>query len=311
MSALFRKVSQVAVIGTATSIGWLLGYNRSHEKGGANFPAIETVSAASYQGSIVNTQVPDVVPVPSSNAPRIAQIMRFGFPSLSNVRSLNDYVLSYDTRNRIPYWVCEHLTAENVAKNPNVDRAKCDFHEDTSVHQYFRSENRDYKGSGFDRGHLAAAGNHRRSQEDCHETFLLSNMSPQVGRGFNRDKWNDVEQYCRQLTKSYANVYVCTGPLFLPRREEDGKLYVKYQVIGQNHVSVPTHFYKVVVCESSTGELDLESFLLPNVEIDDSVPIASFHVPLETIERASGLLIFDKLSQKKFKKINGQKVGWF
>lgn len=311
MSALFRKVSQVAVIGTATSIGWLLGYNRSHEKGGAKFPAIETVSAASYQGSIVNTQVPDVVPVPSPNAPRIAQIMRFGFPSLSNVRSLNDYVLSYDTRNRIPYWVCEHLTAENVAKNPNVDRAKCDFHEDTSVHQYFRSENRDYKGSGFDRGHLAAAGNHRRSQEDCHETFLLSNMSPQVGRGFNRDKWNDLEQYCRQLTKSYANVYVCTGPLFLPRREEDGKLYVKYQVIGQNHVSVPTHFYKVVVCESSTGELDLESFLLPNVEIDDSVPIASFHVPLETIERASGLLIFDKLSQKKFKKINGQKVGWF
>lgn len=311
MSALFCKVSQVAVIGTATSIGWLLGYNRSHEKGGANFPAIETVSAASYQGSIVNTQVPDVVPVPSPNAPRIAQIMRFGFPSLSNVRSLNDYVLSYDTRNRIPYWVCEHLTAENVAKNPNVDRAKCDFHEDTSVHQYFRSENRDYKGSGFDRGHLAAAGNHRRSQEDCHETFLLSNMSPQVGRGFNRDKWNDLEQYCRQLTKSYANVYVCTGPLFLPRREEDGKLYVKYQVIGQNHVSVPTHFYKVVVCESSTGELDLESFLLPNVEIDDSVPIASFHVPLETIERASGLLIFDKLSQKKFKKINGQKVGWF
>lgn len=278
MSALFRKVSQVAVIGTATSIGWLLGYNRSHEKGGANFPAVETVSAASYQGSIVNTQVPDVVPVPSPNAPRIAQIMRFGFPSLSNVRSLNDYVLSYDTRNRIPYWVCEHLTAENVAKNPNVDRAKCDFHEDTSVHQYFRSENRDYKGSGFDRGHLAAAGNHRRSQEDCHETFLLSNMSPQVGRGFNRDKWNDLEQYCRQLTKSYANVYVCTGPLFLPRREEDGKLYVKYQVIGQNHVSVPTHFYKVVVCESSTGELDLESFLLPNVEIDDSVPIASFHV---------------------------------
>ncbi|XP_063607610.1 endonuclease G, mitochondrial-like [Penaeus indicus] len=311
MSVLFRKISQVAVIGTATSIGWLLGYNKSHEKVRVGIPGIETVSAASHQGSVINTQVPDVVPLPAPNAPRIAQIMRFGFPSLSNVRSLNDFVLSYDTRNRIPYWVCEHLTAESVAKNPNVDRAKCNFHEDASVHQYFRAENRDYKGSGFDRGHLAAAGNHRRSQEDCDETFLLSNMSPQVGRGFNRDKWNDVEQYCRQLTKSYANVYVCTGPLFLPRREEDGKLYVKYQVIGQNHVSVPTHFYKVVVCESNTGELDLECFLLPNVEIDDSVPIASFHVPLETIERASGLLIFDKLNQKKFKKINGQKVGWF
>lgn len=45
-----------------------------------------------------------------------------------------------------------------------------------------RSENRDYKGSGFDRGHMAAAGNHRLSQKDCHETFLLSNMAPQVQR---------------------------------------------------------------------------------------------------------------------------------
>ena len=43
-----------------------------------------------------------------------------------------------------------------------------------------RSENRDYKLSGFDRGHMAAAGNHRSSQADCNQTFLLSNMAPQV-----------------------------------------------------------------------------------------------------------------------------------
>lgn len=66
--------------------------------------------------------------------------MRFGFPGLTNVRSLDDYVLSYDTRTRIPYWVCEHLTAAGVTKNPNVDRSKCDFHEDLSVHEYFRCE---------------------------------------------------------------------------------------------------------------------------------------------------------------------------
>ena len=34
--------------------------------------------------------------------------------------------------------------------------------------------------SGFDRGHMAAAGNHRQSQEVCDETFLLTNMAPQV-----------------------------------------------------------------------------------------------------------------------------------
>lgn len=29
------------------------------------------------------------------------------------------------------------------------------------------------------------------------------------------------------------------------RLENDGKLYVKYQVLGKNHVAVPTHFFKV------------------------------------------------------------------
>ena len=47
------------------------------------------------------------------------------------------------------------------------------------------------------------------------------------------------------MAKRNPNVYVVTGPLYLPRQEPDGKLYVKYQVIGKNQVSVPTHFFKV------------------------------------------------------------------
>lgn len=86
---------------------------------------------------------------------------------------------------------------------------------------------RDAQGSGFDRGHLAPAGNHKQSQEYCNETFYLSNIAPQVGAGFNRDKWEHLERYVRKMTKRYKNVYVCTGPLYLPKRESDGKNYVK------------------------------------------------------------------------------------
>lgn len=81
----------------------------------------------------------------------------------------------------------------------------------------FRSQNTDYKGSGFDRGHLAAAGNHKSTQKCIEQTFYLTNMAPQVGQGFNRDSWNRLEKYVRKLTKMYANVYCCTGPLYLPR----------------------------------------------------------------------------------------------
>ncbi|CAG7709874.1 unnamed protein product [Allacma fusca] len=242
---------------------------------------------------------------------RVSQIMRYGFPGLENVRSYDDFVLSYDRRNRVPQWVFEHLTRESVAHNSSVDRSKCDFHEDTSIHQFFRSTNQDYKGSGYDRGHLAAAGNHRISQHHCEQTFVLSNMSPQVGRGFNRDSWNRLEKHVRGLTKHYKNVYVCTGPLYLPRLEADGKSYVHYQVIGKNNVAVPTHFFKVVVGEDQNGHVDLESYVMPNAPINDEVPLQAFQVPIESIERGAGLLLFDKINRSSFRAINGRKTSFF
>lgn len=162
-------------------------------------------------------------------------------------------------------------------------------------------------------------------------------MAPQVGSGFNRDSWNRLEKYVRKLTKQYANVYVCTGPLYLPKKEADGKTYVKYQVIGTNSVAVPTHFYKVVVGETNDGRYELESYVMPNQKIADETPLNLFQViifaatpsnfilqkkkkmcnrrpfshsqvPPESIERAAGLLFFDKISKKHLQKINGKKV---
>ncbi|XP_058448112.1 endonuclease G, mitochondrial [Malaya genurostris] len=264
-------------------------------------PIFGTVSAASPIPLEEKSTVP-------SNVSRIGQIMKFGFPGLDNVRSYDDYVLSYDRRTRVAHWVFEHLTAERVKHNDAVDRSKCDFKPDDSIHPFFRSLNSDYKGSGFDRGHLAAAGNHKAEQKHCEQTFFLTNMAPQVGVGFNRDKWNNLERHIRKLTKEYPNVYCCTGPLYLPRKESDGKLYVKYQVIGSNNVAVPTHFYKVVVMETADKRLEMEAYVLPNQKIDDQTPLSMYQVPPETIERAAGLLFFDKISRSNLSKINGKKV---
>ena len=112
---------------------------------------------------------------------------------------------------------------------------------------------------------IRSVGNHRRDQKICDETSLLSNMTPQVGRGFNRDKWEHLERYARKLTKLYRNVYVCTGPLYISHMEEDGKMYVKYQVIGQNNVAVPTHFFKVIVGELTTHHWITSVFPMVNM----------------------------------------------
>lgn len=128
-----------------------------------------------------------------------------------------------------------------------------------------------------------------------------------MGVGFNRNIWNTLEKYTRSLLKTSPNVYVCTGPLYLPQAESDGKRYVKYEVIGPNSVAVPTHFFKIIVFETAGHSLAMEAYVMPNRAIDDSTPLKSFLVPPESIERHAGLLFFDRIAKEKLTLVNGKK----
>ncbi|KAM4616976.1 endonuclease G, mitochondrial isoform 2-T2 [Polymixia lowei] len=246
-----------------------------------------------------------VIPVPSveaaadltvyqgSASPGSRAVMKYGFPSLANIKSRESYITSYDPRTRTASWVIEQLNSASLTGTS--DRKFCDFKEDDSIHVYHRATNADYKGSGFDRGHLAAAANHKWSQKAMDDTFYLSNVSPQNPH-LNQNAWNNLEKLCRSLTKHYLNVYICTGPLYLPRAEADGKLYVRYQVLGRNHVAVPTHFFKVVILERADARgVELRSYVFPNAPVDEKLPLECFLVPIESIERASGLLFIPNI----------------
>ncbi|KAI5726493.1 hypothetical protein M8J76_003639 [Diaphorina citri] len=299
MSKILRRRAQIfGLVGSAFVGGWcsksLIDY----------FQSISSVSAKTLT-PYENPNVPSIAN--STKAQRISQIMKYGFPSLDSLRSFDDFVLSYDRRNRTAYWVFEHLTKENTAYSEAVNRSKSEFFEDDSIHEYFRGRNSDYKYSGYDRGHLAAAGNHKANQKHLDQTFVLSNISPQVGAGFNRDKWAELEKHSRKLLKQYPNVYVCTGPLYLPMKSPNGKKYVNYEVIGDSNVAVPTHFFKIIVAENENGKLVMENYVLPNAVISDSTPLTSFMVPLDSIQRAAGFLFFEKLDKSKLISVNNQK----
>ena len=63
-------------------------------------------------------------------------------------------------------------------------------------------------------------------------------------------------------------------------RNEPLSRSLSIQVIGQNNVAVPTHFFKVVVGETASGggDLEMEAYVMPNEAIPDSAPLASFQV---------------------------------
>ena len=170
----------------------------------------------------------------------------------------------------------------------------------------FRAKLNDYFRSGYDRGHQVPAADCKFSQAAMDDTFFLSNMCPQVGAGFNRDYWAHFEDFCRRLTGKYPSVRIVTGPLYLPKREADGKWRVSYEVVGNPpNVAVPTHFYKVIVAEdgSAGGPVAVAAFVLPNAVIGNKVPLTAFETPVEMVERASGLEFLRKLPAARRKEL--------
>lgn len=73
-------------------------------------------------------------------------------------------------------------------------------------------------------------------------------------------------------------MYIIKNKYFFFRKGDDDKLWVKYQVIGDNHVAVPTHFYKIIVTESKDSKFYLECYVMPNQVIPNDIPLKDFQV---------------------------------
>ncbi|CBF86343.1 hypothetical protein AN2185.2 [Aspergillus nidulans FGSC A4] len=237
-----------------------------------------------------------------------AGIYQYGFPGpIADTITSLPLTGAYDRRTRNPSWVAEHITPASLASK-NADRKHSTFFEDSTIPPLFRAKLADYFRSGYDRGHQVPAADAKWSQEAMDGTFALTNMCPQVGEGFNRDYWAHFEEFCRDLTKRYPSVRIITGPLYLPHRDADGKWRVNYEVIGTPpNVAVPTHFYKVVYAEEGpglpSGKVALGAFVLPNARISNDKRLAEFEVPLEAVERASGLEFASKLEPTRRKRL--------
>ncbi|KAK4192011.1 hypothetical protein QBC35DRAFT_260590 [Podospora australis] len=235
-------------------------------------------------------------------------LFEYGFPGpVADLAARQALVSSYDRRTRNPHWVAEHITPSSLSLRDG-DRKNSAFLEDPSIPEQFRAKLKDYFRSGYDRGHQVPAADCKWSQTAMDDTFFLSNMCPQVGEGFNRDYWAHFEDFCRRLTSTYPSVRIVTGPLYLPKKDPvDNKWYVKYEVIGNPpNVAVPTHFYKVIYAEDgkgADGKVALGAFVLPNAVIPNSKPLSDFEVPLEAVEKASGLEFASKLPPQRRKRL--------
>ena len=171
-------------------------------------------------------------------------------PPLSFDETINRdfYQLEYNEEHEQANWVYYRL---DISILQGEAKRKDNFKEDSLITSFSASLN-DYKGSGYDRGHLCPAGSMKINQKAMDQTFFMSNISPQKP-GFNRGIWKQLEQLIRDWVYEYKEIHVVTGPMLIG--EMNG-------TIGENNVSVPNFFYKVIYTPDNGGKMI--GFILEN-----------------------------------------------
>ena len=216
----------------------------------------------------------------SSTTNHFIKIDLLELPSLTNEEVIIEHTgfrLAYSEKHEQAKWVAYEFTkAETIKK---VDRTD-DFRPDPKV-LTGSATSTDYKGSGFDRGHLAPAGDLSWSAEAMSCSFFYSNMSPQTP-SFNRGIWKKLEEQVRDWSKTYDTIYVVTGPVL-----EDS-----LPTIGENMVSIPKYYYKVIL-EYKSNSTKAIGFILPNEK--SPFPLNNFIVSIDSVEQMTGIDFFHQL----------------
>ncbi len=188
------------------------------------------------------------------------------------------YTLSYNEKYEQAEWVAYELTPNHIK---HIDRKRPYFIYDKKVKS--KSANyRNYKKSGYDKGHLVPAGDMRFSFDAFNDTFYTSNISPQ-NHQFNAGLWNRLEQKVRYWTKKYGNLYIITG----------GVLKNGLKKIGDEKVAVPNQFYKIILDYSNKNKPKAIAFLMPNK--DSNKPLYKFTTSIDAIEKLTGIDFFPAL----------------
>jgi len=204
------------------------------------------------------------------------------------------YDLVYDEKHEQAKWVFYKLYPSYL--NGPYKRRN-DFRADPKV--ISKSANHsDYRGSGYDRGHLMPAADMTWSEVALSESFYYSNMSPQHP-SFNRGVWKRLESKVRSWCMESDSLFVITGPV----------VNTIFDVIGQNRVAVPGAYFKVIMRFKQNKQEGI-AFLLPNTSSKES--LESYVYSIDSLEQLVGIDFFHHQNEESHRRLESscRKVMW-
>ncbi len=205
----------------------------------------------------------------------------YGAPGLADHVAIREgYVVGLSCQHKIAVWVSYRLKKERLAAKvaARTDR----FREDREF-PCCSVKPGDYKGSGYDRGHLASAGDMTFSVKAMEDSFLMSNIAPQKP-GFNRGIWKKLETQVRQWALAEEDIIVVTGAVF-PKEVT--------LTVGPSKITVPEGYFKVVY--DLTPPEKMIAFVISNESSRQD--LQDFAVTVNAVEKITGLDFFPELPQ--------------
>jgi endonuclease G len=201
------------------------------------------------------------------------------------------YTVSYNAEWKIANWVAYQLTKDEVEGTfPRKDG----YQPDPEVPFTQSASTEDYHRSGYDRGHLAPAGDMKWSGQAMEESCYLTNICPQ-NRNLNGGIWNSLEEQVRGLARQKGMIYVVCGPI----------VSANHQSIGSNQVAVPNYFYKVLL-QNNNGNYSAIAFNFPN--ISGRKLLSTYAISVDELEQYTGIDFFPALPDSIENKIESEVV---
>lgn len=182
------------------------------------------------------------------------------------------YTLCYAEEHEQAFWT-EHTL--NRAQITGTQRRTNNFKYDPKISTQSAGP-RDYRGSGYDRGHLVPAGDMKVNYTSMSESFFMSNMSPQTP-GFNRGIWRVLEERIRSWFEG-DDLIIITGPV------------LKSGLSKLNEISIPEEYYKILFHPSKSRMI---AFLMKNES--SRQPLENFVVSVDYLEQLTELDFFSSL----------------
>lgn len=209
----------------------------------------------------------------------------------------NEFVLSYNRTRGTANWCAWHLSE---AWNGRAERQN-DFREDESLPSgWYRVDGNDYRGSGFDRGHLCPSADRDATQEENSTTFLMTNIIPQAPEN-NREVWRELEEYCRDVMYQGNELYIVAGVYGHGGTGSNGG-QTKY--LADRNVYIPAQTWKVIlILEAGSDDLSrinantrVIAVDIPNVQAVEGSDWQAFQLSVDELEARTGYDFFSQLS---------------